>query len=311
MKHRKFYFTQRYGFTMVEAIFVIVILGIVASVGSSIIVKVYESYIMEKAIHNASAKTELAINQIANRLVYRIDQSMLARDPTTTVYTYGTTVYPIREVPLGSVDTYRGLEWIGYDNDGFSASSSPAWSGFVDLNASSYGSLISTASNFASENTILNNLAGGGGAGNPAIYFLGESEYKNGSFYDAMCMYNNTGCIFPVTLSGNTLTITGGDIATGQMIYTEMYQLVASAYAVIPVVTTAVNGVPLWDLRFYYNYQPWLGQTLANASSSLLLKNVSVFRFKHEINSVRIKLCTLEQIGDTHISICKEKAVIR
>jgi len=297
-------------FTMVELIFVIVILGVVASIGSKIIVQVYESYIIERAVHNASVKTELAINQIANRLVYRIDQSMLARKPLTTTYSKGTNVYPIKEVPIGSENTFNGLEWIGYDNDGFSASSSPAWSGFVDLNASNYNTIISTASNLANENTILTNLAGGA-LKTPAIYFLGDIEYRKGKLYDTMCMYKSAGCIFPVTLAGQTLTIAGGDTVAGQMVYTEMYQLAASAYAIIPSVATPIDGVNLWDLKLYYNYQPWLDETIANASSSLLLRNVSVFRFTQEINSIRIKLCTLEQIEGTHISTCKEKAVIR
>jgi len=60
-------------FTMLEIVFVIVILGVVASIGSKIIVQVYEGYIIQKAVHDASVKTELAINLLANRLVYRID----------------------------------------------------------------------------------------------------------------------------------------------------------------------------------------------------------------------------------------------
>ena len=308
MKKRSIYSKLQNAFTMVELIFVIVILGVAASIGSKIIVQVYESYIIERAVHNASIKTELAINQIANRLAYRIDQSMLARVPGLTAYTKGITVYPIKEIPVGTANTVTlGLEWIGYDNDGFSASNPPAWSGFVDLNASSYNTIVSTGSSLGSESTILTNLGGG----TPAIYFLGDIEYRKGGLYDAMCMYNAKGCIFPVTLSGNTLSITGGNRTPGQMVYTEMYQLAASAYAIIPTPTASIDGVPLWDLRLYYNYQPWSGETLATASSSLLLRNVSVFRFTQEINSIRIKLCTLEQIEGTHISTCKEKAVIR
>ena len=311
MKKRSIYSKLQNAFTMVELIFVIVILGVAASIGSKIIVQVYESYIIERAVHNASIKTELAINQIANRLTYRIDQSMLARVPGKTTYAKGTTVYPIKEIPVTTANsTTLGLEWIGYDNDGFSASNPPAWSGFVDLNASSYKKIVSTGSSLGRETTILTNLAGGT-LKTPAIYFLGDIEYKKGVLYDAMCMYNATGCIFPVTLSGNTLSITGGDTAPNQMVYTEMYQLAASAYAIIPTQTASIDGVPLWDLRLYYNYQPWLGESLKNASSSLLVRNVSVFRFTQEINSIRIKLCTLEQIEGTHISTCKEKAVIR
>jgi len=59
--------TLRRGFSMLELIFVIVILGIVSSIGAEIIANVYESYIVQRAQHRASIKTELAAIQIANR----------------------------------------------------------------------------------------------------------------------------------------------------------------------------------------------------------------------------------------------------
>ena len=52
-------------FSMIEVVFVIVVLGIVASIGSQIIVQVYESYIMQRAMHRTSIKTELAITQLS------------------------------------------------------------------------------------------------------------------------------------------------------------------------------------------------------------------------------------------------------
>lgn len=326
-------YTHRYNkaFTMLELIFVIIILGIVASIGSTVIAKVYESYIIQRAVHNASIKTELAINQLANRLAYRIDVSMLARKPGNTGYNgagANPDIYPIFNVPIGQQNTYTAMEWINYDNDGFASSLQPGWSGFVDLNASAYASIKSIGSDLAQEQTVLTNL---GVANNPAIVFLGTDEYRNNAgasfIYDALTMYNPAGSIFPVTLAaGDVLTFTaGGDRTLGQMVYSEFYQLASSAYAVVPQRDATVGAVgpnggsmittnaEVWDLMFYYNYQPWVtGSTIANAPSSLLLKNVSVFRFKQEEHSIRIKLCTIEPIGDDdQISICKEKAVIR
>ena len=168
-------------FTLLEVIMVIMILGIVSGMSSKVIVGVYESYLNQKALHNASL-------------------NVLEDD-----------VYPIYLVPIPDDNSsenneYSGLEWIGYENDGFSASKSPAWSGFCDLNssASSFTSISSTGSNLDLENTILKNLAGGN-AGNPAIFFMGNNEYKTNTDYETLCMYQANGCIFPVTLSGTTL----------------------------------------------------------------------------------------------------------
>ena len=303
-------------FTMIELIFVIIILGIVASIGSQIIVQVYESYIIQKATHTASIKSELAINQIANRLLYRIDQSLIARIPGQTGTTLVTDVYPVSSVPLigaSNVNTYTALEWIAYENDGFSDAQTPSWSGFADLNTSSFTTINTTGSTLTNETTILNNLAGASPADNPALLF-NTPLYRAGTLYGTLCMYRNNGCIFPVTITNDTtLTFTGaGDRVAGQMIYSEFYQLVASAYAIVPENPTVVNGVNVSDLALYSNYQPWLGENYTNGRRSLLAKDVSVFRFKQELNSIRIKLCTLVQLSiNNNISSCKEKAVIR
>ncbi len=312
--------TPKKAFTMIELIFVIIILGIVASIGSQIIVQVYESYIIQKATHKASIKSELAINQIANRLLYRIDKSLIARIPGRTGITLVTDVYPVSSVPLtgtNNVDKYTALEWIAYENDGFSNAQSPAWSGFTDLNKSSFSSIYTTGSTLTNETTILDNLAGATGisatTATPAILF-NTDKYKTATYYKTLCMYKNNGCIFPVTITNDTnLTFTGaGDRVAGQMIYSEFYRLVGSAYAIVPENNSTVNGVNVSDLVLYSNYQPWRGENYTNGSRSLLAKNVSVFRFKQESNSIRIKLCTLVQLDIAdNISSCKEKAVIR
>ncbi len=308
---------HRHAFTMIELIMVLVVLGIVASIGSSMIAQTYESYIMQKAIHNANFKTELAVNSIANRLAYRINVSMVARKPGQTGNTIGTDIYDLISIPPSMQKIFTILEWINYENDGFKTANPPGWSAFADLNASSFTSIQSTGSALDTENTILGNLQI---TNNPAIMFLSSSGiYRNdtNASYTASCMYQAGGCMFPVSLGGTTLTFQGGDRALGQMQYSEFYQLAASAYAVVPVVDTSIggsiNGIPVWDLYLYSNYQPWAGENYTNArNKSLLAKNVSVFRFKQEPSSARIKICSIEQIGDgTQISICKEKAVIR
>jgi len=309
---------QRKAFSMLELIFVIVILGIVSSIGSEIIVNVYESYIVQKASHKASIKSGLAINQIANRLQYRIDKSLLARKPGQTGIILATDVYPVNQVPISganNVDTFTALEWIGMENDGFTQSGQPAWSGFTDLNQSTFTSIVSTGSKLSNEGTILKNISGNTTAPSPAILFH-TAEYRTGKRYDdTLCMYNANGCIFPVdyNTTDTNLTFTGGgDRNATDMIYSEFYTLAASAYAIVPENNTTVNGIPTSDLVLYSNYQPWLGENYTNGSRSILVRNVSVFRFKQEISSIRIKLCTIARISqNTQISTCKEKAVIR
>ena len=296
-------------FSMLELVFVIAILGIVASISSSVIVQVYESYIMQRAVHNASIDTELAINQITNRLTYRIDKSLLARRPGNTNLT-DTAALPINEVAPADLDAYTALEWINYAHDSFSAYNPPAWSGFCDLNMSTLSYIETPGSKLTKLNT-----------GSHALVFLGSADYRTdgGSYDDKRCMYSSNGCIFPVTNSGDTrLNFTAGDgnrSNTGVMLYTEYYQLAKTAYAVVPEHDphyTKINNIDVWDLKLYSNYQPWDDEDYKDGLEKTLIKDISVFRFKKEANSIRVKLCKVVPIGDSsQVTICKEKAVIR
>ncbi len=299
---------------MVELVFAIVVLGIVASLTASIIVQTYESYIVQRAMHRAGLKTELAVNQIANRLAYRINWSLRGSDLANTA------TMPLNQIDSTNANRFPVLEWIGYDNDGFSAKNPPGWSGFVDLDPTrtTFSQLYSPGSDTSFESTVLSNLMGSY-LGNPAIYFMDTYTYREESGtshdYNTTCMYASgaAACMFPVTLgTPRTISISGGDRNNGEMKYTEFYQLAASAYAVAPENFHTLAGVPVWDLMLHSHYQPWDGDSFpGNGISNVLLKNVSVFRFNQSGDSIRVKICSIELIGDQHISICKEKAVIR
>ncbi len=310
-------------FTMLELIFVIVVLGIVSSIGSSIIANVYESYIVQRAVHDGGIKTELAINQLANRLTYRIDKTMIARDTNATpTYTFppiaNPTAYDARQVPMNKLNSHRALEWIGYDNDNFSAYANPAWSGFADINASN-SSTFSTLYTPGSDTSKFADIYAGGQA--RALRFMGTADYKENAgtgiidSYNVDCMYKISGCMFPVNINATQkLNFTGGDRVNGDMIYTEFYQLASSAFAIVPENehTLEDTTVKVYDLVFYYGYQPWLGDDYKDGKHAVLLTDVSVFRFRKETNAIRLKLCSVERLGDHEtISICKEKAVIR
>ncbi len=89
----------------------------------------------------------------------------------------------------------------------------------------------------------------------------------------------------------------------------EHYKLAWSAYAVVPV---SIPNTTLYELRLYYNYQPWHGEEYTGATYATLLRNVSVFKFSESGGTVRLKLCAQQNIAGTkNVTICKEKAIIR
>ena len=264
---------MRPALTMLEVIFVIVILGIVSSIGAEVIANVYESYIVQRAQYRANAKTELALQQIANRLRYAI--------PTTVYAVNGSTYTPISNV---TNSTSEALQWVGYDADSFGAISAvnnrrPGWSGFIDLDASTMTSLSTPGSNLNLTNTIISNLGGTGITGS-YIYF---PDYSYTSVSGG---------------SGETLSVSS---LSGRTLW-ERYKLAWSSYAL------KVEGS---DLYLYYNFPPTPQAPLGN-TKSLLLQNVKSFRFKGSEGSLRIKICRYEPIGKNSTDIvrsCKEKVV--
>ena len=155
------------GFSMLELVFVIVILGIVASLGSEIIAKVYQSYIIQRATNKSSIKTELVALQIANRLSYMISNTAIGR-----VSAGDGTYKSINEI-LDS-DNFQVLEWVGYDIDSFKYTPSPGWSGFVDLNHVNTGKnvIVSPGTNIIISDSVIKYVSGGTKTYQIVLYFF-------------------------------------------------------------------------------------------------------------------------------------------
>jgi len=319
-------------FTMIELIFVIVILGIVASIGSSLIAKTYESYILQKAIHKASLATELAAMQLVNRLTYRINNTTVAKRPTAP-YDYVT----VSNISSLGDNVHTALEWISYDNDSYDAQTTPGWSGYADPLDANKSQFATPGSDITIADAIIGNLSGDtvgltGGGQRPAIFFQSPSYYvPNDSFYAPACMgldyaTNDTTCVLAVSGTSNAAaadTFAFSDVAHNNTPKTIMdhYKLAWSAYAVVPVQVTGAaltdRGFQvddnIYDLTLYYNYQPWLGEQFnVDASSSVLIRNVSVFKFSESGGTMRFKICVQQIVaGNDKATICKEKAIIR
>jgi prepilin-type N-terminal cleavage/methylation domain-containing protein len=328
-------------FSLIEVIFVLVILGIVASISSQIIVQVYENYITQKALYQVTTKTEIAATQIVNRLSFAIDGTTVTKRPHTTSYTepYTASSIGINWVRLNDIDInnddhkkFTTIEWIGYDNDSFSASAVPYWTGLGNYDIASRNYFITPGSNLSKAANIIKSLSQYKGTSKvdltkdkPAAIIFSEedNEYLPNQTYSPMCMgiidESNTSCIFPVKIgtpfgagNDNNLTFTREDEAK---IITERYKLAWSAYAIVP---EDKDGDSLFDLYLYYNYQPWNNEKYADdegnplVQRSLLINNVSVFKFTENGGVIQLKLCATEKIGnDVNITSCKEKAIIR
>jgi len=310
-------------FSLIEVIFVLIILGIVASIASQILVQVYENYIMQRAVYNVSKKTEMVSNQIVNRLSYRIQGTTISKNHQEFLNGTGTTWLPLREIPVGS--TYTSIEWIGYDNDSFAAEAQPYWSGIADYENADKTYFDSPGSNLTNAATIMSNLSKNAAGTSEvdlsstqpaAVIFSNDNNYYNGTNqYNPICMglipedsATSTNCIYSVHRTGNTRF---NFVDSDPKIISERYKLAWSAYAIAP---EDRDGDGLHDLVLYYNYQPWNGESYMDAttSRSTLMHNVTVFKFSETGGVIRFKLCAAENIGqDFNVTTCKEKVVIR
>lgn len=267
----------RKAFSMIELIFVIVVLGIVASLGAEMIAKVYHSYIIQKAQHNAYLKTELAALQVANRLGYLVPGTLYR------IENNGTTESFLAGQSLTSHE-YKGFQWVAADMDGFnyydSANNKMGWSGFCDVDNSTSTSISTPGSDIATAGTIISNL--GGDINNSILYF----PYTD---------YNVSGG------SGENITLDSAIPAGGKI--KEHYKLAWTSYAVV----RENDG----NMYLYYNFSPVPGVARGN-TRSLLLANVGEINVKREEGgAIRFKVCAAENIGeDFNISACKERTVL-
>ncbi|MDD5406821.1 MAG: type II secretion system protein [Sulfurovaceae bacterium] len=312
----------RYAFSMIELIFVIIVLGIVASIGSSIIARVLGTYISQKAVSNSSAKTELAAMQISNRLSYAIPWTIVAKNPANPFNDY----IILRDLKNGD-DIHTTLEWIGVDGDSFEAAATPGWSGYCAEKNSTRTGCPTPGSNMGISQAIIANLSNNGVnfttanfTGNKPAIFFKTDDYDNTIKYNPNCIglvVGNTACaIKAYGTAGATPMLTFGN--NNPKIRAEQYALSWSAYAIVQENYRDIDGDgknDVYDLRLYYNYQPWEGEQYTNGSSALLLNNVSVFKFSQYDNTIRFKICVQQPIGNganvKPITLCKEKAVVR
>lgn len=296
-------------FTMIELVMVMVIMGIVASIGADIIASMYMNYLRSRTINALESKTEIVLEQISKRLQYRIKDSVIARKSGDKT---------LLSLPAydGSDTQYNILEWIGYSNESFLGTPRPGWSGFIDLDSvdtnkiSTPPTLKTSGSNLADANKTISALTNGAvdlvSVGEVAIIFKGiaynASDFGWGN--------PNSDGIATLKVKRSTDDIFEVMDTTLPTEISEQYYLAHTAYAIVPTDINASTG--FFNLNLHYNYQPWSGDDYNDSTPSILAENVSLFRFKQDESILRLKLCLHDdnKTGtDDYIVICKEKVI--
>ena len=160
--------TKRSAFTMIELIFVIVVMGILAKFGVELLKRTTEGYVRSMHYNDLQTKSANAIQTLANRLSYRIKDS-------------------IRSTTIGATT----VTWVGMDIDGWLAN---RWSGIIDVDSSSLSSLVSPG---------LQNSATG-----TQIYFIGSDVNNSARYVDVTVNAGNfTGSFGSVSGVGSGMDV--------------------------------------------------------------------------------------------------------
>jgi len=296
-KHNHFF---KPAFSMLELIFVIVIIGILGKFGVELMAKAYENYIFTNINNRLQNQSGTAVEFIAKRLSYRIPDSVIGRVSATDYD-------GIQE--LNTSKSYTVLEWVAADIDGWRGESAPYWSGVSDLNSSSNSHITTPNTDISKINDLIDTLSqGDSDIGVPAIYFIGSNSDINSSYgWQGVSVSGVGAAMHPITASAdNNLT---GDFA-GVDLY-EYYKLAWTANAIAIVDDNKDNGT--YNLVYYYDYQPWNGEkytdTDKDIKNNIIMENVSTFQFIGMGSMIKVQVCVKSTLTNGAHSICKEKTV--
>ncbi|MFA6196972.1 MAG: protein containing prepilin-type N- cleavage/methylation domain protein [Sulfurimonas sp.] len=306
----------RSAFTMLELIFVIVIMGIIGKFGVEFLAQAYKGFIFTNVNNTLQGSSATAVEFISIRLQDRIKDSIIARKTSDNSF-----------LALGSASgtDYDVLEWIGADFDGFRGNSDatpnlPNWSGVIDIDASSKTTLSSPETNTTKIDELIKILANYTVVGDTdinasALYFVGSSSDIVSGYGWSGAITDQNRTMHPIIdVAGQPTQFTSTD-GNFSEIY-EYYKLAWTAYAV--VMENYDANTSMGKLVLHYDYQPWNGDTYllkadGNATkSTTIMENVSTFQFMAIGSLVKIQVCTKSNLlKDEHgdYSLCKEKTI--
>ena len=297
---------KRTAFTMIELIFVIVVMGIIGKFGVEFLAQAYKSFIFSSINNTLQSSSASTVEFIAKRLESRIKDSVVARVGTNTVH-----------IALASVDPdvdYTVLEWIGTDIDGFRGTTTPNWSGIIDLNDVAGGAgpnlLISPATDTDAENSLISALSAAGtssGINDAALYFVGSNTDIDLYGYNTAsgtAIANQNSVMHPINSTG---AITNFVPAVGNFSGVDVYEYYKLAWTAYAIVFTS-TGTNIGNLTLYYDYQPWNGEIMTDGDSAVIMEDISTFQFMSIGSIIKIQVCAKSNVVEEY-SLCKEKTI--
>lgn len=295
---------KKSAFTIIEMIFVIAILGVVAGMTFVQVSTVYEDMMQKQNSSELESEAKVIAEQITARLSSSIKESLVA---ITAID--GTGICTPVSGSLNAATSYS-LAWIGKSDeanlglwDSNISDYRPGWSGLADLQVSDTNKVVTPGSKLSDADTIIQSLAQDTISNIGALYFVGSGTNTNACsdffVHDGGSLPEKTYQVGVATATDTQLNFIG-PIKPSQI--SEQYTLSHSAYAI-----ERDTNNDLW----LYEFRPWLGQNpdANSANRRLLGRYVSGFKFKWSGGLFRVNVCVKKELNGFPIEVCKEKAV--
>lgn len=284
-------------FTMLELIFVIVIMGVLSKFGIELFAKVYQNYIYTNINNKLQNQSATTVEFITKRLSYRISESVIGRRDDNVTFEGIQNLDPSQN--------YRVLEWVQKDIDGLRGNDVPYWSGIADLDNSSATTIDSPETNTTAVNNLIKILSyNDSNITDAAIFFVGSnSDIKSAYGWNGTAVSGVGAAMHPIR--SFTIDTFDGNFS-GVDLY-EYYQLSWTANAIALEDYNSTSGT--YDLVFYYDYQPWNGDSYTDGKKSTLMQSVSTFQFRALGSMIKVQVCVKSNLTSQEHALCKEKTV--
>ncbi len=310
------------GFTLIEMIVTIVILGILSAGTFVSLQHLYIRSAKSKAISDLSLESQIITDQISALMYDRIPASVIGYLPTSNLFA---SIYQLSA-------NFTILEWIGVASEAYKMR---GYSGFVDMNASEHATLrLSTSGlNQSTIDTIMEAKFGlGKTMADMGLVFAGSFDaaaiYYSDEFNTTFGWHGNQA----LKVFGFSTPLNDGNLTLSSEPYEiyEKYYLVDSAYAVARGKNIDLNASCIVDLNstvnahtlfLFYNYRPWrqqgvtfcadLNGAIKEGGVSILSNNVSGFEAGVINDTIYFNL-TLNKVikgSDNNVTLSKQKAI--
>lgn len=317
----------RRAFSMVELLFVIVIMGIIGGIALETIRQYYEGIFRTQTYTQRISEADQILDKLTKYFENAIDLSIVNMDMDAADNALVGTCSGVSADGEVAVETENVAHdytttFVGVDTDSLRNAGRPGWSETVRPNPFLGTSLISADANFTAANTIITALYPTSNLQNSAIYNV-DASYTNTCthFYT-----NNGNAYYTIPVGGvnyttNTLTLTDNFIASGNAYSSgpsaDKKYLLRSGYA-FRVLDTG-------EFIMFSNFRPWKGEVYSNANAKRSTLGENVASFYADFNNTnyfntrgtlwRLKVCmrgldsNLSSSDTATQEICRERKV--